>query len=395
MRVSCITVATIGGNCKEVAKTRNAQQLAPSEPEAKNSSTRYSIYRSEGTTIVKFSPQIEVVVQCEDALKVKCDVLAVKYAQGFHGADHDVAQSLQLPKNSISPLPGDGVLVDGANRVAAKQVLFVGTAPLRQINYRRIYDLILQTMEHLAEKAPKTRHLVMTMHGVNFGLDEREAFHSQLSGIERCLLKQKCPSALETITIVERNKKRAERLQEFLSNYEPMMDVSGSKGSSGTSSNSATAPNPVAVPPNSTAVDLNPATASSDQKAHVFVAMPFSEDMEDVFVFGIQGPVHAAGLLCERVDMAVFTGDILERIRSRIATASLVIADLTGANANVYLEVGYAWGKDRPTLLLMKSGEQLKFDVVGQRCIFYKSIKDLKSKIEADLAEMRIARDGK
>lgn len=347
--------------------------------------------------MVKFSPQIEVVVQCQDALKVSCDVLAVKYAQGFHGADHEVAQSLQLPKGSISPLPGDAVLVDGAKRVAATQVLFVGTPPLRQINYRRIYDFILQTMEFLAAKAPKTRHLVMTMHGVNFGLDEREAFHSQLSGIERCLLKQKCPSGLELITIVERNKKRAQRLQEFLNSYEPMgmvssETVSSSSGASGTKSNSHSASDS-----SSTSGTVVPTSdpPKSDQKPHVFVAMPFSEDMEDVFVFGIQGPVHAAGLLCERVDMAVFTGDILERIRNRIATASLVIADLTGANANVYLEVGYAWGKDRPTLLLMKSGEQLKFDVVGQRCIFYKSIKDLKSKIEADLAEMRIISDGK
>ncbi len=85
--------------------------------------------------------------------------------------------------------------------------------------------------------------------------------------------------------------------------------------------------------------------------------MPFKNDLEDVYVFGIQGPINDAGYLCERVDMLSFTGDILERTKSRIQTSSLVVADLTGANLNVYLEVGYAWGKRRPTLLLARTSE--------------------------------------
>ena len=116
--------------------------------------------------------------------------------------------------------------------------------------------------------------------------------------------------------------------------------------------------------------------------------MPFCDDMEDTFVFGIQGPVNAAGYLCERVDFSTFTGDILARIKSRIETASLIIADLTGANPNVYLEVGYAWGKGRPTLLIAKTSDELKFDVQGQRCLIYKSIRDLATKLETDLAAL-------
>jgi hypothetical protein len=116
--------------------------------------------------------------------------------------------------------------------------------------------------------------------------------------------------------------------------------------------------------------------------------MPFSKELEDVYVFGIQGPVSAAGYLCERVDMASFTGDILDRIKSRIETAALVVADLTGANANVYLEVGYAWGKGRPTLLLVKKGDDLKFDVRGQRRVVYENIVDLSRKLQADLARI-------
>src|SRR5437764_6925547 len=63
----------------------------------------------------------------------------------------------------------------------------------------------------------------------------------------------------------------------------------------------------------------------SAEKAHVFVAMPFMKEMDDVFYYGIQQPVHSAGFLCERVDQDAFTGDILDRVKKKIETAVLVI----------------------------------------------------------------------
>jgi hypothetical protein len=83
--------------------------------------------------------------------------------------------------------------------------------------------------------------------------------------------------------------------------------------------------------------------------------------------YGIQRPVRDLGFLCESVDQDVFTGDVLDRIKSQIEAASAVIAVLTGANPNVYLEVGYAWGKGQLTILLTDEGEDLRFDVRGRR----------------------------
>lgn len=123
----------------------------------------------------------------------------------------------------------------------------------------------------------------------------------------------------------------------------------------------------------------------SQSKPHIFVAMPFAEEMEDVFHFGIQGPVNASGFLCERADIASFTGDVVEWVKRRIASASLVIADLSGANPNVYLEVGYAWGCGRPTILLTRDTSHLRFDVQSQKCLTYKKIKDLESMLQAEL----------
>ena len=115
-----------------------------------------------------------------------------------------------------------------------------------------------------------------------------------------------------------------------------------------------------------------------------------------MFEYGIQNAVRkAAGdsVLCERADLASFTGDVLDYVRKRIEEADLVVADLTSANANVYLEIGYAWGCRRSTVLLVnaKSREHdVKFDLRGQRFIEYKSIKDLETRLESELRGLAI-----
>jgi hypothetical protein len=113
--------------------------------------------------------------------------------------------------------------------------------------------------------------------------------------------------------------------------------------------------------------------------------MPFNEQMDDVYHYGIQSVVRSAGFVCERADLSAFTGDVLEWVRNRIKSSSFVIADLTDGNPNVYLEVGYAWGCNIPTVLLVRDASHLKFDVHGQRCLIYKKIKDLEEALTKEL----------
>jgi hypothetical protein len=80
-----------------------------------------------------------------------------------------------------------------------------------------------------------------------------------------------------------------------------------------------------------------------------------------------------------------FHRDVLARIRQRVATARIVIAELSGANPNVYLEVGYAWGCRRQTIFIAKKGETIRFDVQGQRRIEYRSIRDLERALSSEL----------
>jgi hypothetical protein len=311
----------------------------------------------------------EITIETVDVREFKSDVLVLKYAQAFHGADSAVATALSQRRDvRINPAPDEHALLPSRGMIASQHVLFVGVVRLMQFDYQEIRSFATRALLIISRELPQANHVAMTIHGAGYGLDEREAFLAQLGGIMDAVMKGASP---DRITIVENNAGRAARLRTILHDAWPAPQT----------------PLPNARRAASQAPSIA-AGAESLKKPHVFVAMPFSKELEDVYVFGIQGPVNRAGYLCERVDMDSFTGEILERIKSRIETAALIVADLTGANPNVYLEVGYAWGNRKPTLLLSRRVDDLKFDVKGQRCIIYENIVDLANRLQADLAAL-------
>jgi hypothetical protein len=336
---------------------------------------------------MSLEPKMKVEIKAEygDITTFSADVVVLKFAQEFYGADAAVAMSLadyQKQLMNLSPAVGKYSIVATDGKIDAKYALFVGVPSLFLFGYGQIRDFSKRAMEILSAELPDTQHVAMTIHGVGYGLDEVESLLSQLGGLLDAFRVGHIPPILECITIVERNQRRANRLQQIIeegvSSYRLF---EGEERVLVPVSRHPIVPSiPIRhIPP------IDETGVESDAKPHIFVAMPFSEETDDIYSYGIQRPVHAAGYLCERVDLTSFTGDILERIRSRIETATLVIADLTGANPNVYLEVGYAWGKNRPTILLVRSGEELKFDVRGQRCITYRKILDLEKTLEREL----------
>lgn len=334
---------------------------------------------------------VSVQVVQADARSFDCDVLVLKYAQRFYGLDESVARLLmtgQIPAPQIVPQPGDYVLLPGSGQLAAKQVLFVGVTKLLQFGYAEVRAFARRSLEILAEQLPTAQTIAMSIHGVGAGLDESESFLAQLAGLLDAIRTSHYPGALKQIVIVDRSERRVQRLQKVLESQQHLItkwrfnDVPSRGPGQGTQGGGEPIDSRVVF-------DNINAGSQSNAKPHIFVAMPFRKDMEDTFYYGIQKPVKEAGYLCERMDMETFTGDILERIKERIETASLVIADLTGANANVYLEVGYAWGKGKPTLLVAKQGDQLPFDVRGQRCVMYEGIRDLEQKLQTDLKRLK------
>lgn len=100
-----------------------------------------------------------------------------------------------------------------------------------------------------------------------------------------------------------------------------------------------------------------------------FVLMPFGDPFNIVF-----DTIEEAlkGLMtCTRADDLKLGEPILERILRGISTAELIIADLTGRNANVFYELGLAHTRTKNVLLLTQNIEDLPFDLKHLFCHQY------------------------
>jgi hypothetical protein len=326
---------------------------------------------------------MQIQVLQGDATRIAVDVLALKYAQARYGLDSFVFERLiQAGHNreETSPLPGEYRLLPSPPGISASNVLFVGTESLWSLGYLEIRVLARSILSALNQALPTTKTLAVTVHGPNYGLDEAESFEAMIAGLVDAVDGGEAPKALEIITFAEINTGRAKRFQSLLAQLLPEGLVQSGHTAERTADSRER---------------LRSVGYASESKSHVFVAMPFSEDFDDVYHYGIQGAVNRCGALCERADLSAFTGDVLSWVRDRIRTASLVIADLTTANSNVYLEVGYAWGCGVPTVLLTRDASDLKFDVRGQRCLTYKRIKDLEEKLATELRNLSDGRFGR
>lgn len=321
------------------------------------------------------STKISIDLLAGDILKVDADVLVLKYAQANYGLDTLVTRILAdggIDPSLMRPKPGGFRLVDGVSEIVARRVLFVGVVPLYSFSYPEIRDFSRRVLAALAGSAPETQRIALTLHGAGYGLDENEAFESEIAGLVDAIRSLDFPEQLSEVVIVEANRGRARRLDGVLRELLP----AGSVTTTVDRHREAIAED---------SERLRAAGYASASKDHIFVAMPFKDEMDDVYHYGIQAAVRSIGFICERADLSAFTGDVMDWVRERVRSAKLVVADLTEANPNVYLEVGYAWGCDVPTVLVVKDTEDLKFDTRGQRCLVYKKIKDLEVALTKEL----------
>jgi len=319
---------------------------------------------------------IPIKVIIGDALTINTDVLVLKFAQGLFGVDLIVTERLNKIHSNLTkllPETGNFLQIDTYGSLGAKEVLYVGVEPLSVFRYQNIREFSHRAMAFLADESPESETVCFTLHGGGYGLDEIEAFESELAGIVDALSKSEFPHNLKQIIIVEIKENLANRLDQALKKLFPLGCV---------------VINNDFPERNSSSEWLNNVGHLSETKPLVFVAMPFDKKMYDVYYYGIRGAVNKAGYLCERADEAYFSGEVIEWVKLRIRQADLVLADLSQANANVYLEVGYAWGNNKKTILLANDVNALKFDVKGQRCLIYNGIKELEELLQKELKQI-------
>ena len=295
---------------------------------------------------------VKVEVVHGDALKASGDVLALKCAGGRHGLDRKVSEMFEKA-GMLLPMPedGDAGIVDSISGIAASQALVVGVPDLYSFEYSDVRAFARRALAAL----PLVRQVVMTIHGAGVGLGEIEAFDSEIAGLQDAIWEGRAPQTLKRVSIVDHNMGRAARFHARLGYLLPDGVIRPEKDAS-----------------EGKIVEGRPA----------FVAMPFDDPyMDDVYHYGIQGAVSAAGHDCTRVDRQRFQGNIVEKIHALIKKSPFVIADLTGANPNVYNEVGYAQARGIPTVLIAREGEKLEFNLTADNCSFYRNIQHLEEKL--------------
>lgn len=296
-------------------------------------------------------PEIGIIVG--DVLTHPADVLVLKYAASPHGADAAVANALGVADFALHEgkhgfWPSNGV-------ISAREVLVLGVGPLHRFEYRQIRAFAERAVDIVRTERPSARRVTLTLHGPGYGLDELAAIDNLVGGITSGL--SRAPQL--QVQIVERSPKRAARIEAYCGRPSVTIPIGD---------------------------DFSPKVArqvSADQSytRRLFAALPFKEQFLDHWEFAIRAAAHEEGFVCERLDHEFFTGDIVTEIKNRIEKSRAVVALLDEFNANVFLEVGYAWGVNKPTLLILNESAEPPFDVRSQNIIRYARLVDLKESL--------------
>jgi hypothetical protein len=109
---------------------------------------------------------------------------------------------------------------------------------------------------------------------------------------------------------------------------------------------------------------------------------------DDVYELGIKASVEALGWECQRADEIIHNRDIMCQVCQGIRQARLIIADLTGQNANVFYELGMAHALEKDVILLAQDVGDVPFDLRPMNIIAYDTILPLRQKLTETLGTL-------
>jgi hypothetical protein len=166
---------------------------------------------------------IEISVQCGDVANVPSDLLLLKHAQNFYGADLSIVARLTergvCREADVAPAKGKHVLLETGQALAAERTLFLGTPSLRQFRYPEMTQFARRAINLIGEKRLPIRTLTTTVHGPGYGLDIAESLRALILGFQQGLATSPLPQ-LAKIIFAERNARRCELLQTLLQGVE-------------------------------------------------------------------------------------------------------------------------------------------------------------------------------
>lgn len=107
------------------------------------------------------------------------------------------------------------------------------------------------------------------------------------------------------------------------------------------------------------------------EKPVAFVIMPFDAELNEVYSAFIVPTLEEVGYVVRRADDLYSQRNILRDVVESISNSDLIVADLTGLNANVFYELGVAHGLQKSVILLTQNINELPFDLQSYRVIIY------------------------
>lgn len=118
-----------------------------------------------------------------------------------------------------------------------------------------------------------------------------------------------------------------------------------------------------------------------------FVMMPFGSWMDRYYQEIYIPAIKDAGMEPMRADELFTTGSVIEQIWEQISRSKVLLADLTGKNANVFYELGLAHALSKPVVFTTSDLSDVPFDLRHLRVAVY-DIRDPSwgTKLKGDLS---------
>ena len=122
---------------------------------------------------------------------------------------------------------------------------------------------------------------------------------------------------------------------------------------------------------------LNP----PEKKNRVFVAMSFSDEYRDSYEYGVKLVLEQMGMEHYKADNVISNKDIMCKICQEIQSCGKVIANISGLNPNVMLELGLAYGLGKEVIVIKDKKTTTISDLGSVEYIEYSHAGELQQKL--------------
>lgn len=102
---------------------------------------------------------------------------------------------------------------------------------------------------------------------------------------------------------------------------------------------------------------------------------------DDEYSLAIEPACTAAGAYIERVSDPLDDDSVLQRIHNQLAKADLVVSEMTGRDAAVFYETGYAHALGKPVVMLTRNVDDIPFDLMHYPHIEFDGLAGLKDEL--------------